>query len=231
MKKIFHLLILITTSLLLSQCYKSQLKPSGTYSGHDYVDLGLSVKWATCNIGATKPNEYGNYFAWGETKTKKNYSWENYKYCNISDTSILKYCNDSIYATDNLADSITILEPEDDIAVHCWGKKWRMPTKIELNELKEKCDWKWIKLDGVKGYLITSRIEGYTNRSIFLPASGFKWENSLEEIGSYGVYWSSSLDTELSFFAHYIYFQPKEVNLGDYEFARDFGLTVRPVYP
>ena len=105
-----------------------------TENGHEYVDLGLPsrIKWATCNVGATTPEEYGDYFAWGETEPKDNYDWSTYKWCNESNATMTKYCTDSSYGT---VDNKTVLELEDDAAYVNWGGNWRMPTKAELDEL------------------------------------------------------------------------------------------------
>lgn len=121
---------------------------------HEYVDLGLSVKWATCNVGATKPEEYGDYFAWGETTPKSTYDWETYKYCNGSFDSLTKYNNSSIFGTEDYKKT---LELADDAARANWGGSWRMPTKAEQDELREKCTWTWTTQNGVKGCKVTSK--------------------------------------------------------------------------
>ena len=112
----------------------------------EYVDLGLSVKWATFNVGATSPEDYGDYFAWGETETKEEYTWENYKWCNGTVYKITKY---------NATDGKTILEPEDDVAQVLWGGNWRMPTIEEQTELREQCIWTWTSINGIWCYLVT----------------------------------------------------------------------------
>ena len=163
---------------------------TGSENGHEYVDLGLSVKWATCNVGATKPEEYGDYFAWGETQPKSTYKWSTYKYCNGSYKTLTKYCTDSYYGT---GDNKTQLQLSDDAARANWGGSWRMPTDAELTELREQCTWTWTTQNGVKGYKVTSKKSGYTNKSIFLPAAGYRYDSSLGYAGSDGEYWSSSL--------------------------------------
>ena len=183
------------------------------------VNLGLSVKWASCNVGATKPEEYGGYYAWGETEEKSNYSWRTYKYCNGTYDSLTKYCTSSSYGT---IDNKTTLEPTDDVATVNWGGSWRMPTKAELDELRNKCTWRWTTLNGVNGY----RATGPNGNSIFLPAAGYRNDTKVNGQGSCGACWSSSLNNNyialtLMFYGSY--------GGWDYDLSRDFGFTVRPV--
>ena len=161
--------------------FREIYKPTGSENGHEYVDLGLSVKWATCNVGATTPEGYGDCFAWGETEPKYYYDWSTYKYCNGSHNTMTKYCVDSYYGT---VDNKTTLELTDDAARVNWGGNWRMPTIAESDELKStsNCTWIWITQKGVNGYKVTSKKNG---NSIFLPVAG-RWS----------FYWSSSLDTD-----------------------------------
>ena len=171
-------------------------------SDHAYVDLGLSVKWATCNVGATKPEEYGDYFAWGETEPKTSVSTTTY--------------------TDN---PITLPLSADAARVN-WGGNWRMPTRAEFDELREQCNWTWTTQNGVYGYKVTSKKSGYTNKSIFLPAAGCLTDSSLVLAGSNGYYWSSSLSTHDTRAADYLYFHATSV--GWYA-HRSNGHSVRPV--
>lgn len=190
--------------------------------GHEYVDLGLSVKWATCNVGASKPEEYGDYFAWGETTPKSTYDWSTYKWCRGSRKKLTKYNNTSIYGT---VDNKTTLELSDDAARANWGGSWRMPTRAEQDELCEKCTWTWTTQNGVKGYKVTSKING---NSIFLPAAGYRSCGSLnKDAGSYGEYWSSSLDTDSSNLAWRVSFYSVSVYGSNY--GRNYGFSVRPV--
>ena len=193
------------------------------HNGHEYVDLGLSVKWATCNVGASKPEEYGDYFAWGETKPKSDYywGWDTYKWCRGDFDSFTKYCTDSYHG---IVDNKKQLELSDDAAHANWGGSWRMPTHDELTELKEKCTWTWTTQNGVKGYKVTSKING---RSIFLPAAGIGDDSCLEDVGLDGYYWSSSLDTGATLSAMSVYFSSSNVNLSTN--GRCCGLSVRPV--
>jgi len=208
--------------------------PSTAPEGVEAVDLGLSVKWASFNVGATKPEEYGDYYAWGETETKSIYNWYTYKWCNGSDTTMTKYCNNSERGNEGFTDTLTVLTPEDDIAHVKWGGNWRMPTKAEQDDLRTKCTWTWYsggntEFNGVAGYKVTSNVFGYTDRSIFLPAAGYRYDTYLDGVGSYGIYWSSSLHTDLSYGAWYIYFNSSLV-CAYYDF-RFYGRSVRPVCP
>jgi hypothetical protein len=190
-------------------------------SVHEYVDLGLSVKWATCNVGATKPEEYGDYFAWGETQPKDYYDWSTYKWCNGSYNTLTKYNNSSSYGT---VDNKTQLELSDDAARANWGGSWRMPTRAEQDELRENCTWTWTTQNGVNGYKVTSKKNG---NSIFLPAAGCRYDSSLYGAGSSGYYWSSSLYTDDPYYAYDLLFDSVSVDwYGNYRY---FGFTVRPV--
>lgn len=162
---------------------------TGYENGYGYVDLGLSVKWATCNVGATKPEEYGNSYAWGETEPKDSMSWDTYKYGTYywgTYAEITKY---------NRTDGLTTLEASDDAATANWGSVWRMPTNDEWSELCENCEWKWTdsyQTTGVAGCWIT----GKNGNTIFLPVTYYDsdWGNS-------GGYWSSSLYMDEPYYA------------------------------
>ena len=191
-----------------------------TYSiVHTYVDLGLSVKWATCNMGATSSEQYGSYFTWGEIETKSKYAWSTYKWCNGSSTSLTKYCTNSQYGT---VDNKTTLDLEDDAAYMNWGGSWRMPTWAELNELWNGCNWTWTTQNNVAGYRATSKTNG---KSIFLPAAGVMSDNTLQYNGGNGYCPSSSLrgNTNASGLGFY--------NGSLYQCNIDFcnGYPVRPV--
>ena len=201
---------------LYAQWYKKE-----TNITHEYVDLGLSVKWATCNVGATKPEETGYFFAWGETRPKAKYDWSTYKWCEGSSYTQTKYCTDSYYGT---VDNKTILELFDDAANVNWGDDWRMPTREEQQELIEDCTWYWTTKNGVNGYTVT----GPNGNSIFLPAAGCRYDSDLSSVGSEGEYWSSSLDTSNSYNARSLYFNSIDVGWGYYRYC---GRSVRPVLP
>ena len=186
------------------------------------VDLGLpsGLKWATCNVGATKPEEYGDYFAWGETKTKSSYSYYNYKWSNDGYNNFTKYNTSSDYGT---VDNKTVLELADDAARANWGGAWRMPTDAEWTELRENCTWTWITKNGVNGYEVKSEANG---NSIFLPAAGYRVDG-LYGVGSDGYYWSSSLNTGNPYDAWSVNFY--SVYVRRYNNVRDSGRSVRPV--
>jgi hypothetical protein len=156
---------------------------------HEYVDLGLpsGTLWATCNIGASVPEGYGDYFAWGETAPKDYYDWDNYMWCDGTRNTLTKYCTNSYYGT---VDGKTELDPEDDAASANWGSAWRMPTLEQLQELEEYCDWQWMEMNGVYGRLAI----GPNGKTIFLPASG-GYSDHLYYNGICAYYWSSTLCT------------------------------------
>ncbi len=189
----------------------------------EYVDLGLSVKWATCNVGALSPEEYGDYYAWGELEPKTRYNWNTYKWCNDTKASITKYC---VKSADGKVDNKKHLDLKDDIAHVKWGGKWRMPTKAEQDELRKKCTWTWTTQGGKNGYRITSNKNG---NSIFLPAAGYCYNSALCYDGVDGSYWSSTIDTTNSGRAWLLDFNTDD-NL-EYGYYRYFGHNIRPVCP
>ena len=191
---------------------------NGSYSGFDFVDLGLPSKtyWATMNIGATSTEDMGDYFAWGETTPKDTYEWSTYQYCNGSDESMTKYCNNPDFGDNGFTDNLTTLEASDDAATANWGSGWRMPIASEAEELYTYCSHVWTTQNGVTGRLFT----GPNGRSIFLPGiyngmSNHYWTNSL-----YSSYPSEA--TTLLFGSG------TRAELGDY--YRYDGLPVRAVY-
>ena len=188
---------------------------SKTKDIHDYVDLGLpsGTLWATCNVGASKPEGYGNYYAWGETATKTVYEWSTYK--RDSGNLLTKYTGSSSAE----------LELADDAAYVNWGSSWRMPTKKQQDELRDKCTWTWTTLDGVNGRLVT----GPNGNTIFLPAAGERSDNKLRNGGDFGYYWSCELYfyTDGSDLAQALHFYSVHFDTGwD---LRNYGLTVRAV--
>jgi hypothetical protein len=190
---------------------------------YEYVDLGLSVKWATCNVGATTSEAFGDYFAWGEVAPKEIYSFETYKYCQGTEKSLTKYCCDKDYGLNGFVDNKLELDPEDDAASVNWGGKWRMPTADEFDELRYSCTWEWTTQNGVKGYKVT----GPNGNSIFLPTVGCMREGTLCDAGSYGYYLSSSLEA-----LHPDYAYGERFDSGNVYWklsSRCFGQSVRPV--
>ena len=190
------------------------------------VDLGLSVKWATWNLGAAKPEDYGDYYAWGETPPKDNFSWETYELCNGSYSTLTKYNNVSSYGTVDNKSEFKDYGYEDDAARQALGGKWRMPTDAEWTELRTKCTWTWTTNyngTGVKGRIVTAT----NGNSIFLPAAGHRYDTDLIGAGSNGYYWSSSLYTDDPGGAWGVYFGSDNVH-GDLS-DRCSGQSVRPV--
>ncbi len=179
----------------------------------EYVDLGLSVKWATFNVGAMAPEEYGNYFAWGEVEPKAEYSWENYKWGDGTASNMTKY---------NEKDGLTSLKLEDDAAHVNWGGKWRMPTDAEFTELREKCKWEWTTQNGVNGY----KVIGVNGNSIFLPVSGFYYDNGLVYVNDHGDYWSSTKNVQ-SGALHVYTDQDKILKSSSHRY---YGFPIRAVY-
>ncbi len=193
------------------------------------VDLGLpsGTLWATCNVGAQNPWDYGDYFAWGETEPKDDYSWSPYKYCNGSSSTMTKYCNKSDYGYNGFTDELTVLQPVDDAATVNMGSNWRMPTEAEVQELYDNCDWEWTSNyngTGVSGYIVKSRI---TSTSLFLPAAGYRG-GAVLGAGSRGYYWSSSLDSDGPSGGRNLYFASGGV-YPDGWYGRRYGQSVRPV--
>ncbi len=215
------------------------------YNGYYYVDLGLpsGTLWATTNVGASSPADYGKYFAWGETSSKTFFSWNNYKWCRNSETSLTKY-ND--YPSYGSVDYLEMLEPADDVATTSRGDGWRMPTEKEIEELcnAANCTWEWTtrlnsSRQSINGYLVTSKTNG---NSIFLPAAGgatrytLSGEDGLgelaptgrvEHIGSSGSYWSKSLAN--STYNALTFSFGATTKGGVYSSCRNSGHSVRPV--
>ena len=217
--------------------------------GHEYVDLGLSVKWATCNVGADNPEDYGDYFAWGETEPKNTYSWSTYKWRNDSYNTLTKYNNNGNYGT---VDNKTTLVPADDAAAANWGGAWRIPTYQEQKALRDSCYWEWTtNYNGktVSGYIVykvknpddmgkkktsgssITTVASYSlsDTHIFLPAAGYRDGTGLYNAGSSGYYWSASFNESYPTYAWYVEFGSDDVS--SYGYGRYYGCGVRPVLP
>ena len=204
--KTYYVRAYATNAIGTSYGEQKSFKFSMEENGHEYVDLGLpsGLKWATCNVGASSPEDYGDYFAWGETRSKSSYTESN-----------------SVTYGKNIGDISG--DAQYDAARKNWGGSWRMPTKAELQELKNNCSWKWTTQNGVKGYKVT----GPNGNSIFLPAAGYRYGSSLNYAGSGGYYWSSTPRESYSTDAWYLYFNGSECYMGSN--GRYYGRSVRPV--
>lgn len=194
--------------LFLSQPMNAQEEgaTTGSLNGHEWVDLGLpsGTKWATCNVGANAPEQYGNHYAWGETKPKDEYTQSN-------------------SVTYQLQMSDIAGNPQYDAATANWGEGWKMPTRTQMEELIIRCTWEWIKQNGVRGYKGT----GPNGNSIFFPAAG-NWSHTSFTDGSCGYiyYWSSSpysSDTDFSFVLRF------DSGFSIFGLGRFIGCSVRPV--
>lgn len=216
-KQILGTLIIILASSIQANAQEN--------NGHAYVDLGLSVKWATCNVGATKPEEKGDYFAWGETTGtgdgKVNFVWTTYKWCDGGIRKLTKYCTDIDYGVN---DERKDLNPVDDVAHVKWGGSWRMPTYREMEELGNNCTWKWTEQNGQTGYCLTSKVNG---ESIFLPAAGWVTDIGFLKFSVGGYYWTSSLHEYEPFKANFFSFLKDKARMSTA--GRYCGLSVRPV--
>lgn len=180
------------------------------------VDLGLTsgTKWATCNVGATAPEDYGGYYAWGETEEETDYSWANYAYAVLDADGELSECTEI---------GSDIAGTAYDVAHVKWGGTWKMPTKAQLQELCDECKWEWTTLNEVNGYLV----KGGNGNSIFLPAAGIHHDTTAYYAGSSGNYWSSTAFAGYPKCAYSMDFDSKNCNwFGD---IRYYGQSVRPV--
>ena len=220
MKKVFRKLAMLSVAMLLAfvGCEKDPGSENdnsnnggggattGTINGHDWVDLGLpsGLKWATCNVGASQPHEYGNYYAWGETTTKSEYTEENSV---TYGQQISDFSGNATY----------------DAARANWSSTWRMPTKAEMEELENNCTWTWTTKNGVNGYEVT----GPNGNSIFLPAAGYCGGSSRNSVGEDGDYWSSTPPESNPYYACLLCFYSGDRNV-DWD-SRSRGRTVRPV--
>ena len=201
------------------------------YKGHEYVEIG-GLKWATMNIGASQPSDYGLYFAWGDTQGytakqvgsgegKKYFGWEDYKYGNGTsspgDTGITKY---------NSTDGLKTLEAVDDAAVANWGGSWRMPTSAEFQALGAAVNTAWTQVNNVYGILCEDKTD--SSKTLFFPAAGYCFRFIVKEMGNEGLYWSSSLRTDDWQYAYFLGFFSNFAGWGYADF-RYYGRPVRPV--
>lgn len=201
-------------------------KSFSVYSPWVDLDLPSGLLWAKCNLGASKPEEYGKYYAWGETITKEEYSFDTYVYYNNG--RLTKYCNIASYGYNGYTDNLTTLQPEDDVATVTLGSDARMPTRANWQELINNCTRTWTTQNGVKGYLFT----GSNGNTLFLPAAGCRHDTQFNNVGTGGYYWSSLLYTGNPQAAEGVCFDYSGIIIsGDnYGFSREIGFSVRAVH-
>ena len=206
-------------------CILTALQFAGTVAAQQAVDLGLSVLWADCNVGATEPGDAGIYVAWGELEQKGEYLMTNYRFCLGDFSTPTKYFAYDPNRISTKPDGKTILEPEDDIATVMLGSDWRIPTNAEITELVQQCTWEWIADDEAPGY----RVTGPSGNTIFLPAAGIKTGLKLMYNGHEGYYWTA----ESMFVADEVYclrFTPRLVAHSNFKSTeRWHGCVVRAV--
>lgn len=214
----------------------------------EYVDLGLSVRWATCNVGAENPAEYGDYYAWGELEPyyedgyarelpqthwkngkSRGYNASSYRFYKDSYHRLTKYCYNAEQGYKGFTDNKRTLDLEDDVAHVLWGDDWRMPTLDEFQELIDSCTWTWTTFKNVKGYAVTGNKPGYEKRTIFLPATGGRDGTALFHVDSIGYYWSSSISPNSINNSCGIMMGPDKPSV-DMSLRFD-GFAVRPVCP
>ena len=202
---------------------------NGTYNGHDYVDLGLpsGTLWATCNVGTDTPEGCGDYFAWGETKTKAVFDAASYKYVAGQYHELTKYCVNAFFGYNGFADNLTTLEPIDDAATANWGSGWCMPSWEQWEELRTKvASMTWTTQNEMYGWLFT----GSNGNTLFLPAAGSRWAEEIGYVGTEGFYWSNQLYKDYYGFNNsscYAYLDSKWIMRKESDRYR--GFTVRPV--
>lgn len=195
----------ISQGQITHQYMQSAFSTTDTTCAHDWVDLGLSVRWATCNIGAAHPEDFGDYFAWGETTPKPSYTTSN---CKNRGTHIGDIKGNPLY----------------DAARANWGAAWRLPTKEECEELRDLCDWEWTSEGGHNGCRVTSKING---NSIFLPASGWRFGTLTFSMGQSSYYWGSTPDPSNDDLSCYLCSDSSKFNVGWY--FRQYAYPIRPV--
>jgi hypothetical protein len=216
-------LFLITALLMLS------VGIAAAQQQHEYVDLGLpsGTLWATCNVGANNPEDYGDFFAWGETTTKEGFFIPNYKYANGEYKKVTKYCPKKKNGVNGYTDNLTTLESSDDAASTNWGSGWCMPTQQQFQELADKCTWTQTTQNGKNGF----EVKGPNGNSIFLPAAGRYNGKALIGDGTDGYYWSSELNIDRPYNARSLDINPISGNLGVMPFMEDHRSVGRPVRP
>ena len=190
-----RLIVMLVLLTFLASCAGT----SKVKSKHDAVDLGLpsGTLWASCNVGAANPWDYGEYFAWGETTPKAVYDWPSYKYAkdatSSTSKSFTKYCQDAESGYNGYSDKLTVLENIDDAATANWGAEWSTPTMTQWQELHNNCTWTWTTIKNVNGY----EVKGKNGKKIFIPAAGSKSGAKSSGVGERGSYWSANIARSL----------------------------------
>ena len=227
--KLFKVLFAVILVFAVTSC--GSLRRVGWENGHQYVDLGLSVRWATMNIGAHSPGETGTYYAWAELEPKQVYDWLSYRFRTDGDSNydvqLSKYNTKQDHG---VIDSITTLQMADDVASVQWGGGWQIPTIAQIEELADadNCVWTWTTRKGVEGYKVRSLVKGHKRAQIFIPATRARWADGFDEKETGGLYWSNTLIE--AFYACVLSFTPDAVSaLSAAE--RPLGLPIRPVCP
>lgn len=204
--------------------------------GRNALDLGTGILWADVNIGSEKPEDYGDYFAWGEISPKEKYNWAGYKWGDgfepetTQDYDMLKMTKYCMFKAYGNKDDKSVLEAEDDAASQIWKNGWRMPTKEEVDALMKECTWEWTRVEGLYGYELTSK---KTKKSIFLPANGMIAKDGSHNMGFICSYWTSSLFKQNEQYYAYSYMYNEEGN-PDRKYQsntfRYLGMGIRPVH-
>ena len=219
--------IMLTVAVICAAGCKKHNSGNGSYNGHDYIDLGLpsGTMWATCNVGAEHPEDYGDYFAWGETTPKSTYNWSTYKYSKGDYNQLTKYCTESDFGFNGFTDNLDVLQTGDDAATANWGEGWRTPTRKEWSELLIRCTLTKTTINGVNGCLFTAR----NGNSIFLPAAGSRRDDAPRIVGDDGCYWSSTLNETYPDGVKGFKFALSIDDYDIYDLSREAGLSVRAV--
>ena len=217
--------VTLVTGWTLEKKLNSERNCNTDLSCYTYVDLGLpsGTLWATCNVGADKPDGSGDYFAWGEINPKTTYSWNTYQYAKGSWNELTKYCSKAIDGYDNYTDKLTTLQLSDDVAAVRLGDGWCIPTEEQWLELFQNTHSEWVKTDYAIGMLFTASNDVW----LFLPFAGRRRDNDVKGDGSNGFYWSSSLYTDNPHYAYNFF-----LNSGNWTkqyVSRCHGLSIRPV--
>ena len=215
----------------LSSCVEDPIVPEEP----DCVDLGLSVKWARTNLGAESEENLGDYFAWAETAPKEYYNVYQYKWAKIVNsmgteyTHYTKYCANPEFSG-SIYDGLVTLEKKDDAASKILGEGWRIPSTIEIQELIDKCEWTFTQRNGEYGYLITSKVTGYTDNSIFLPVTGCMVGNQRLQYPEKSYYWSNEVVVLVPPVARALTFTSSPSSIACKDATRITGAQIRPVY-